>query len=229
MLTQQKNIVELWIGSSVLMAVLLVMICTGCQRFRFKPLFARNVVTEQVAPTPPTYQTFVSPRFWSNRPNRILMIESGQNNGNYEESRKLIAELATQIRASGAFEVVTPEVRLHSTPDNILHGRFDEREIAYLSRSHSADAIALVRVNDLQAHGSLRTSATVAVIDCQETVVTFGLDGAWDTANLNTKNQFEQFVSGRTMTNGPSIYYRSPSQLLAFVASQIAVEMQSAR
>ena len=59
--------------------------------------------------------------------------------------------------------------------------------------------------------------------------MTFGLDGAWDTANLNTKNQFEQFVSGRTMTNGPSIYYRSPSQLLAFVASQIAVEMQSAR
>ena len=228
MLARQKNKLNNWMCAGALVAVSLILFCSGCQRLGTMPVFGKRVATEQFIP-PPTYQTYVSPTYRSRRPSRILMIESGPSYGNYGESKKLIAELATQIRATGAFEIVTSDIQLHSSPDNILHGKFDEREIAVLSRMHRSDAVALVRVNELQTHNSLRTSVTMAVIDSDETVVTFGIDGAWDTANSATKAQFESFVAERTGAKVASVHYQSPTQLFAFVASQVANELQYAR
>lgn len=200
----------------------------GCQSFpRFCGFLRGNESVEASIPSRPTYRTFVSPLFESHPPQRVVILESGPTPGSYGETRKLIVELASQIRAAGRFEVVVPdEERLHFHPDNILNGEYDEREIAAISRRYNADAIALVRVNELQSFAPMRISATMAIVNSHESVVVFGVDGTWDTSRLATMNEFTAFAENRgdwIPNESPSsaIYVQSPTLLMSFAASQM--------
>lgn len=187
--------------------------------------FHRNV--EYVTVSEPCYSLFVGPQFASNRPRRVLILESGQTPGKYLETQNLITELSSQLRQAGIFEVVAPPgERLFVHSDNILQGQFDEREIARLSRQYNADAIALVRINEFRAFSPMRASVTMAIVDSNDSVVTFAIDGTWDTTRPATHNEFRRYVC--TSCNLPSnsketqsIYLQSPTRLLAFTASQI--------
>ncbi|MFK7765625.1 MAG: hypothetical protein AB8B55_00180 [Mariniblastus sp.] len=224
MLQNKKHDFGNWPFSALVLGVSLTLVCTGCHKLGMSSRINRHAATEQFSP--PTFQTFVSPRFRSHRPNRILLVPSGAGNGDYRTPERLITELAAQIRGYGLFEVITPDKRLYSSPDSIQYGSFDEREVATLSRMHGVDAIAVVRVNDLQVHNGMRASVSLAVIDSAETVVTFEIDGTWDTANMATHKQFENFVAKNTGVKNQSLHMRSPTQLFAFVASQIVDELR---
>ncbi len=170
---------------------------------------------------------FVSPLFVSHRPRRVLILESGQTPGQYQETQNLITEFASQLRRTGIFEVVAPPgERLFVHSDNILQGQFDEREIARLSRQYNADSIALVRINEFRAYSPMRASVTMAIVDSNDSVATFAIDGTWDTTRPATQSEFRRYVC--TSCNLPansdetqSIYLQSPTRLLAFVGSQM--------
>lgn len=161
------------------------------------------------------------------------MLAAGQTKGSYNETQKLISLLASKIRAAGAFEIITPpNERLHLFYDDILKGRFDEREIAELARRYNADAIGLVRINDFRAYAPMRSSATMAIIDSAETIVTFAVDGSWDTADPGVNRQFQNYVKIHSQSNPlssqiPSLQLQSPESLLGFVASQMDQALQS--
>lgn len=205
--------------------------CAGCHRFPRLSVFSRNQQQSAeaipAAPVPPSYSVFASPLFKASPPRRIVMIASGPDHGSYGETNKLMGELASLIRTAGKFEVVTPDYeRLSTYSDNIIHGKFDEREIAELSHKYNADAVALVRVNELRTHSPMRASATMAIIDSNEAIVSFAVDGNWDTAQPGVLNEFQNFVSTRnsvaTYPNAPTnILLQSPTNLLSFVASKI--------
>lgn len=166
------------------------------------------------------------------------MLPSGHNVGNYRHNERAIEQLASQIRQHGIFEIVTPaDVRLTTHPDNLLQGDYDEREIATLSRHYNADAVALVRVNELRSYAPLRTSITMVIVDSAESVVTFGVDGIWDTANGDTQHNFKKYVVAHRTTLGtatsivseqPPIELHSPNALFAFAAHDIAHALETA-
>ena len=152
----------------------------------------------------------------------------GRTPGNYDETQKLISLLASKIRAAGAFEIIVPpNERLHLDFDDILKGRFEGRgEIAGLARRYNADAIGLVRVNDFRAYAPMRTSVTMAIVDSAETIVTFAVDGSWDTADPGVNRQFQHYVKIHSQGNPlstqiPSLQLQSPESLFGFVASQM--------
>ncbi len=207
-----------------------ILLQSGCQ-FTHSLLPRRQTVP--VVPTihQPTYSTFVSPLAPSTRPNRIVLVEAGPSPGSYGESQKLISELAVQIRSAGLFEVVAPtNWQPKSQMDTILQGRFNEYEIAALSRQHNADAIAFVRVNELQGFAPMRTSITLAIVDSYETVLLYAIDGTWDTSNAATLREFGEHIAanGHTIPGPNQVQLQSPKALLGFASSQIAENLGGA-
>lgn len=212
----------------------IVLLSAGCQ---LSPQFSSLLGIRQPVQMPtysePTFSVFVSPQFRATRPKRILLLESGHQKGNYGESKKLIAELASSFRRLGICEVVvSQDVRLRQHSDNILQGKFDEREIAALSRQFNADAIGVVRVNELVAFSPMRVSITLAIIDSNESVVTFAVDGTWDTTRPATNNEFQRYVCGScnsvlNTSELKSVGLQSPTKLLSFAASQITDSLNS--
>jgi hypothetical protein len=215
---------------SAVLFSLTILISGGCHF-----LACRNSQCIDSASTPevPTYSVYVSPQFKTNKPKRIVMLAAGQTPGNFNETQKLIQLLASKLRAAGAFEIVTPpNERLPLANDNILKGRFSEREMSELARRYNADAIGLVRVNEFRGYAPMRTSVTMAIVDSAETVVSFAIDGSWDTADGGVNRQFRNYVNAHCQSNPlssqyPSLQLQSPESLFAFVASQMDQALQS--
>lgn len=174
---------------------------------------------------PANLRYFVNPQVVAARPNRVVMVASGRSNGNYRTHQKVISELAAQIRARGHFEIVAPPNRyLQGHSDNILTGKFEEAELASMAREFSADAVLLVKVNQFRSTPPMRASLSIAILDGNESVVSFGLDGVWDLANPDTKFSFAQFLSGVSPASGSeaNLQLQSPNQLFRFIGSQVA-------
>lgn len=217
------------LGTALIVAII-SLTTTGCHYLAWSRACCDDALW---VPESPTYSKYVSPQFNANKPRRIAMLTAGRTPGNYKETQKLISLLATKIRAAGAFEIIVPpDERLHLETDDILTGRFSERKIAELARRYNADAIGLVRVNDFRAYAPMRTSVTLAILDSAETIVTFAVDGSWDTADPGVHKQFQTYVNSNSCSNPlavqiPSVQMQSPESLFAFVAAQIDQALQS--
>ncbi len=204
----------------VLVASLILM--TGCQyvpHFMMPFWGEMEVVAE---PEIPTHQVFLTPQFRGARPNRVVLVSSNRNPGSYDANDKLIVELAARFRADGLFEVVTPNLRLPGHLDNIQQGKFSERDLARIAREFNADAVGLVRVNELRAYSPIRTSITIAFVDSNDTVISCGIDGIWDLANANTRRQFQNFFALDGTDGRNQVNLQSPNSLFRFVASQVS-------
>lgn len=202
--------------------LLSLLVFSGCQfapPFMFPYWGATEVIME---PAAPTHQVFLTPEFSGQRPRRVVLISSNRNAGNYDANDKLIAELAARFRADGLCEVVTPNIRLPGHLDNIQQGRFDERDLAQISRKFNADAVALVRVNELRTYSPIRTSITLAFIDSNESVIACGVDGVWDLASVDTRQQFMNYLAPDGRESLQQLNLQSPNALFRFVATQVS-------
>lgn len=188
----------------------------------------KPVIEEVILDDRQSCSVHVTPEFQANRPRRVLMLSAGPTRGNFRENEKLIAELAARIRGDGIADVIAPAgERLHMLPENIVHGRFDEREIAAISRQYHADAVALVRISEFRSFSPLRAAVTMVWIDCRETVVTLAVDGVWDTSQPSTRCAFENFTAYRTAAGGATDFSRaielhSSRQLFSFIAKEVS-------
>ncbi len=212
-------------------------LCCWTPAWDWTPPWKRSSIVEAPLPVEPAYSVFASPAFFSNPPQRVVILPSGKGPGSYELHRRAIREIASQLRQVGVFEIVVPaDDRFHKHPDNLLRGAFDEREVASFSRHYNADAIAIVRVNELHPVVPLRASITMVIVDSNESVVTFALDGVWDNANPGTHQAFQRYLyehqaptglAHSTSGNHPPIELQSPTALFSFAGSQIAGAIQS--
>ncbi|MFT7630616.1 MAG: hypothetical protein ACI87E_001623 [Mariniblastus sp.] len=222
--------------SLLIMAVVVLTSMPGCQFVNtvtsvLPCKFPWQSTTPQVpAFHPPTFSSYVSPLFTSNRIRRIVLIESGERSGSYGETDRMINELANEFRSSGLFDAVAPANERILTPmDSIMQGRFNEGEIARIARKYNADAVALVRVNELRAHAPMRASLTMAMIDSRETVVAYAIDGVWDTSHEPTLNNFKEYIGsqGPTIPGPTGVLIQSPRVLMEFSAQEISQNIQS--
>jgi hypothetical protein len=172
----------------------------------------------------------VNPQLAGERPSRVVMVASGRSNGSYETHQKVMNELASQLRSRGQFEVVTPpDLRFYGHSDNILEGKFDEVELANMSRDFNADSVALVSVTEFRSAPPLRVSVSLAFIDSNESVVSVGLDGVWDLADPQTHRSFENYLANSPAASQyeKKLHQQSPNSLFRFVASQMADSMSN--
>ena len=194
------------------------------------PLRWRRTAPEEPVVYQPTFSSFVSPVFHSARLKRIVLIETGPDLGSYGESKKMVAELATGFRSAGLFEVVTlNQAQPFSNMDAILQGRFNERDLAALSRQYNADAIGFVRVNELRGFSPMRAAITLAIVDNNESIVTYALDGTWDTAHQATQTAFHQYVKSQSQLSVglEGVQLQSPRALMGFASRQITENIAS--
>lgn len=201
---------------------LLLISLAGCQQhnpFSF-PMFQSQTFVE-VARTP-THHIRVAPQFRGTRPGRIMIVPSNKNFGRYDANGRLIEALAGAFRERNMCEVVTPKILLAGHYDNIEQGRFDEREIARISREHNSGAVALVKINEMKLYSPMRASVTIAIVDSNETVVACGLDGIWDLGNTQTNAAFKNFLANHTNRQYDELSLQSPQLLFKFIAMEIA-------
>lgn len=230
-----------------LLAVLMAIVVTtfaGCQHLERigcgcgfgSALFGCHCAgPDPAASLPPVkkFSSFVSQRFAQQPPRRVALIPTRLGAGSYDASTKFIDSLAAEIRLAGVFEVIRPEqLQCKTTLDEILTGRFDEREIAGIVRAYHCDAVMLVRLNQFQGHWPLQASITAAMVDANESIVIFSVDGNWDTSDPQIHQGYQSFVASKT-TDVPEeaclIYMQSPTNLFAYAARQITDVMKVKR
>ena len=204
---------------------------TGCQMLcQIPALFHAPDQVETVYPPSDGFRVYVNPRLRGKRPKRVLLIASGFGNGAFDAEQRMIEELASQIRLQGKYEVVTqPGARLEHHADNIVEGKFSEREVARWSRQYNADAIGLVKVNELSAIAPLRASVTVAFIDSNQTIVACSVDGVWDVANQRTAQAYRSFWDNAGIPpHERDLRLQSPTSLMKFMSAEICSAMTDA-
>lgn len=217
---------------------LLVALCvtlSGCQGLLCCwPLPWRGVghnASEYVYQGPVTVPVAIDTRFANVVRTRIAFLASGQSQGFYEPSRRLIQELRVQFQEQDLQEVVVPEndaVGLHF--DQIVQGKVNELEIVRVSQAYNADTIGLVRVNSFETLPAMRMSAAVAFIDCNETVVFCSVDETWDLSDPETRSQWDQFLSRRRLGDSlePTVQNQSPQLMFQFAAEQVVTSLRAA-
>lgn len=205
----------------------------GCGCGFGSALFGHQCNSQGQVASPPVkkFSSFVSHKFKQQPPRRVALIPTRLGVGRYDASTKFIESLAAEIRLSGVFEVVKPEqVQCRATVDEILTGRFDEREIAEIARRYHCDAIMLVRLNEFQGHWPLKASITAAMVDANESIVTFSVDGNWDTSDPQIHQGYRSFVCSKTRDvpeEACLIHMQSPANLFAYAARQITNVMKA--
>ena len=205
-------------------ALLLLATC-GCQlqRCNFLSRFSGEQ-TLSVAPSKNNVQVLLNSRAPNARPGRVVLVASGRGNGNYQAQRKIIRELAVQFRTQGVFEVVVPDdLLLYGHSDNILQGKFDEAELATISRKFNSDAVVVVRVNEFRSLNPMRVGVALAIIDSAESIQTLGAEGVWDLADTETNVAFDNFLltSVSVSPHEQRIRHQAPTWLFQFSATQM--------
>ncbi len=231
----------------LLFSLLILMTSSGCQRFCWPAcaplqapfpafgtglgLFAKPVPPPFVEPR--KYSLFVSPEFPHYGPQRVLIVPTGTESGRYQTPIHFAESLSASLRSCGVAEVIfPPQLDCTMTVDRLLTGQFSEWEIAALSRAWHCDAILFVRVNQFQGFAPLKASVTAALVDANESMVVFAVDGNWDTSDPDIRSGFEHFVTNSAYDASESelkLQFQSPNRLFAYIGHQITDAWQRAK
>ena len=223
--------------------VCLFTVSTGCQSFclpDWRTKFAelpRLAIVRKPRSQPfceaRKYSLFVAPDFSQVAPRRVVIIPTGTDAGGFQAPQKYAEILADSMRSCGLCEVFVPKsVDCRLNIDHLLAGQFGEHDIAGLAGKYQCDAVLFLRVNSLKAFSPLQTSITTALVDANESVVIFAMDGNWD---MNDREIHETFAHFQSSTNPnmnvseSAMNMRSPSRLFHFVAYQTTQAWQEAK
>jgi hypothetical protein len=175
----------------------------------------------------------VAPDFSQVAPRRVVIIPTGTEAGGFQAPFKYAEILADSIRGSGLCEVFVPKsVDCRLNIDHLLAGQFEERDIAALAHEYQCDAVLFLRVNSLKAFPPLQTSITTALVDANESVVIFAMDGNWNTNDQEIRDSFAAFnsLANPNQTESESaLQARSPNRLFNYVAHQTTQAWQEAK
>jgi hypothetical protein len=179
------------------------------------------------------FSLFVAPEFSARSPRRVLLVPTGTESGRYQVPSHFAEALAGAIRAAGVAEVVfPPQLDCLMTVDRLLTGQFDEADIVLLANTWQCDGIMFVRVNQVQSFSPLKASVTAALVDANESMVVFAVDGNWDTTDPEIRTGFEHFLKLTAFECSAAdlrLQAQSPSRLFAYVAQQITTAWQQAQ
>ena len=119
--------------------------------------------------------------------------------------------------------VVPDDLLLYGHSDNILQGKFDEAELATVSRIYNSDAVVIVRVNEFRSLNPMRVGVALAIIDSAESIQLLGAEGVWDLADIETNVAFENFLlaNAAASSHEQRIRHQAPTWLFQFSASQM--------
>lgn len=171
------------------------------------------------------YSLFVAPNFQTDCPKRVLLVPTGTESGRYQVPSHFAEALAGAMRAGGVAEVVfPPQLDCLMSVDRLLTGQFEEADIVHLANAWQCDGVMFIRVNQIQSYAPLKASVTVALVDANESMVVFAVDGNWDTADPDIRAGFENFLKWSVVECSESelrLQSQSPGRFFAYIAQQI--------
>lgn len=221
-------------------------VVAGCQSSLFRggnpcgPSFAWPVIPidwpwQKKAPPPPDVEYlqacqqlsyFVSPRYWENRPRRVLLMCPEANQIPAPLQQKTLENVAAQLRQERLFEVIVMPTSYTCSCnwDAIRKGRFDELQLLEKTQQYECDAVMILAIHQFEANWPMNVAVTAALIDREEAVVLMAGDGQWDMGDHQRQRIYESYLK-RFAAIEPqwlSINRQSPQQMQKYIGWQFA-------
>lgn len=172
----------------------------------------------------------VDPFFHQYPPQRVVLFCSNEVQFGRTKTRQVVETIAEEIRSAGLFEIYAPQTLDQLCDiDEILHGRFDEAELLRLAQTYSADSVMFVRINEASLFNPMSASLTMAIVDVDEALLTFSMDGRWATQDQTTRMFFDEYLQLRindAMDAPAEVLHHSPDAFIRFVANQVALVLK---
>ncbi len=195
-----------WAAFGIALLSVVTLLNLGCR-------IQRNAIQDPVsAQVAEDNSAWAAPYFVSHRPRRVLILHSGREQPLKEFPRQLAEAVAAECRYQRLFEVIVPyRLECATSIDEIQRGIFLEHELVRLAKQHNADAILIFRVNEFRFHSPMQVSATFAMIDAREAIMTYSQDEVWNLGEQTTFANFESFLCARSGGADESLLVRPDS------------------
>jgi hypothetical protein len=197
------------------MALACLIILTGCAR--------HHAVVE-----PPPISVYRDPGLEQAGVRRILLLPT-ENETEYLDAASRIREhLATELRATGLFEVVSPpeEAFGDCDPHLLAQGTVPAHLLLEMAHRFNADGVLLSVLTQYHPYAPPRLGVTVHLVSTREGATLVTVDGTWDARNEDVAAYAQQFACELSLPDGadaaPEAVLHTPAYFEKLVARQIA-------
>ena len=177
-------------------------------------------------PGPPTFSSYRAPDFdyWAVR--RVVLLPAETQTRYADEAERFRANLASELRATGLFEVVElPPYAFECPSTAVLHGTFPEHLLVDLARRFQADALLFTNVTQYQPYAPPRIGAKVHLVSTKQAITLATVDGVWDARDESLACEARAFyaqISSAHSVPRCELVLQSPDLFQKFVARKIA-------
>lgn len=156
----------------------------------------------------------------------ILPMESNLEENDF--AQRLRGSIVKSLRTSGAFEVI--DIQPHELGPCktavIRNGNYDERQLNWLMKNHSVDAVMFSRLNHARTVAPQSCTAICHIVDAREAFIIATVEGAWDLSDQGDLTRFQKFISLSSINFVHSDMAKESPQVMAeFVGKEIAMEI----
>jgi len=158
---------------------------------------------------------------------RVVLLPTEHHPSQSEAAERFRTALASELRATGLFEVVAPPVTEFGCWDssNLTYGWVPTSILRELSLRYSADGVVFSSLRDYHPYSPPRIAATVHLVGTRDAATLVSVDGVWDARNEAVSKMTQEYaglLSPTHETRRPDIVLHTPSYFEKFVAGQIA-------
>ena len=159
-------------------------------------------------------------------PRRILIFHANNRLDRLREQSVFSEALARQMAIGGKVSVIQSDMTSCNHTSPLITGRYDEQQIAELSRRYNADAILFFDLRDFAAYAPMSMRAQFVLVHAHESVP---LASGSVTLDLKDRSLMQRYMQVPQPMGkfGDDIRHHSPRQFIDFSATLIARELRS--
>jgi len=176
---------------------------------------------------PPCFSCYRTPEFEHLGVRRVVLLPTEHQPTQSEAAERFRATLASELRATGLFEVVAPPLSEFGCWDssNLAYGWVSTSVLRELALGYSADGVVFSSLRDYHPYSPPRIAATVHLVGTHDAVTLVSADGVWDAQNeavAEMAREYAGLLSPVDETGRPDVVLHTPAYYEKFVATQLA-------
>lgn len=175
---------------------------------------------------PPCYSCYRMPGFEQVGVRRVVLLPTEHQPTQAEAAERFRTTLASELRATGLFEVVAPPLSEFGCweSSNLAYGWVSTSVLNELALGYSADGVVFSSLRDYHPYAPPRIAATVHLVGTHDAVTLASVDGVWDAQNDAVEEmalEYAGLLSPADETGRPEVVLHTPAYYEKFVASQL--------
>jgi len=176
---------------------------------------------------PPPFSSYRVPGLEELGIRRVVLLPVEHKPSESKAAERFRDALASELRATGLFEVVAPPTTEFGCwdPSNLTYGWVSASTLQELTFAYSADGVIFSSLRDYHPYSPPRIAATVHLVGTRNATTLASVDGVWDARNEDITKMAQEYAGQLTPTDEvgrPDIVLHTPAFFEKFVASQLA-------